>query len=116
MESLLGTTLPVFIGMTVFVMGFAAFMTGQALANTWQPAWKRALPVFRLSDRYRGADRHLPGLLSAHPGTLDGDPVPLDLRAPGPLRMARKRPALTLSGARFVLACGPGCKIRDPNL
>jgi hypothetical protein len=38
MESLLGTTLPVFIGMTVFVMGFAAFMTGQALANTWQPA------------------------------------------------------------------------------
>jgi hypothetical protein len=43
MESLLGTTLPVFIGMTVFVMGFAAFMTGQALANTWQPAWKAAV-------------------------------------------------------------------------
>ena len=42
MEHLLGTTLPVFIGMTVFVMGFAAFMTGQALANTWQPAWKAA--------------------------------------------------------------------------
>ena len=25
---------------TVFVMGFAAFMTGQALANGWQPVWK----------------------------------------------------------------------------
>lgn len=40
MESLLGTTIPVFIGMTFMLFGFAAFMTGQALANGWQPIWK----------------------------------------------------------------------------
>ncbi len=39
MESLLGTTLGVFLGVTVALMGFAAFMTGQALANTWKPMW-----------------------------------------------------------------------------
>ena len=40
MNELLGTSMPVFIGMTVMLFGFAAFMTGQALANTWQPVWK----------------------------------------------------------------------------
>lgn len=40
MEQLLGTTIPVFFGMTVMLFGFAAFMTGQALANGWQPVWK----------------------------------------------------------------------------
>ncbi len=40
MEQLLGTTVPVFIGMTFMLFGFAAFMTGQALANGWQPVWK----------------------------------------------------------------------------
>ena len=40
MEQLLGTTIPVFIGMTLALFGFAAFMTGQALANGWQPVWK----------------------------------------------------------------------------
>ncbi|MDH3690159.1 MAG: hypothetical protein OEU36_11845 [Gammaproteobacteria bacterium] len=39
MESMLGTSLGVFIGITVIVMGFAAYMTGQALGNTWKPAW-----------------------------------------------------------------------------
>ena len=39
MVSLLGTSLPVFIGLTVMIMGFACFMTGQALANTWRPMW-----------------------------------------------------------------------------
>jgi hypothetical protein len=37
MEALLGTTLPVFFGITVVLVGFAAFMTGQALASTWRP-------------------------------------------------------------------------------
>ena len=37
MESFLGTSLPVFIGLTVIFMGFAAFMTGQAVAGTWRP-------------------------------------------------------------------------------
>ena len=37
MESLLGTSYSVFFGMTVVIMGFAACVTGQALANTWRP-------------------------------------------------------------------------------
>ncbi len=40
MEGILGTTLPVFFTITVVVIGFAAYMTGQAVANTWQPAWQ----------------------------------------------------------------------------
>ena len=36
MEALLGTTPGVSFTMTVVVMGFAAFMTGQALAGTWK--------------------------------------------------------------------------------
>jgi len=39
MAALLGEGLDVFIGVTVCVTGFAAYMTGQALANTWKPAW-----------------------------------------------------------------------------
>lgn len=42
MVQLLGTSWPVFIGITVLVMGFASFMTGQALANTWRPMWQVA--------------------------------------------------------------------------
>ena len=40
MTALLGTSIPVFIGLTVLLMGFAAFMTGQALANTWRSIWQ----------------------------------------------------------------------------
>jgi len=40
MEPYLGTSAAVFFVLTVCVMGFAAFMTGQALANTWRPAWQ----------------------------------------------------------------------------
>ena len=39
MESILGTSIGVFLGVTVALMGFTAFMTGQALANTWKPIW-----------------------------------------------------------------------------
>ena len=54
MEQMLGTSIPVFIGMTVGLFGFAAYMTGQALANTWQPAWK-VVPygvLLALGDRF----------------------------------------------------------------
>jgi len=34
-----GDGLGVFLGVTLCVMGFTAFMTGQAVANTWKPAW-----------------------------------------------------------------------------
>lgn len=40
METILGTTLPIFLAVTVAVIGFAAYMTGQAVANTWRPAWQ----------------------------------------------------------------------------
>ncbi len=36
----IGTNWPVFIGLTIGVMGFAAFMTGRAIANTWRPQWQ----------------------------------------------------------------------------
>jgi hypothetical protein len=41
-EGLLGTSVGVFVGVTVLVMGFAAFMTGHAVAATWKPAWQAA--------------------------------------------------------------------------
>ena len=40
MEAILGTTIPVFIGLTVVLFGGAGFLTGQALANGWHPWWK----------------------------------------------------------------------------
>ncbi len=39
METLLGTTLPVFIGLNVVLFGGSAIMTGRALAATWRPIW-----------------------------------------------------------------------------
>jgi hypothetical protein len=43
MDMLLGTTPDVFLGLTVILFGGAAFMTGQALAETWRPRW-HAIP------------------------------------------------------------------------
>jgi len=40
MEQLLGTSLPVFIVLTLIIMGFAAYMTGQSLAVNWHPVWQ----------------------------------------------------------------------------
>lgn len=40
MESLLGTTLDVWIGITLVLTGGASFMTGQAIARTWRPVWQ----------------------------------------------------------------------------
>ena len=36
---LIGTSWGVWIGISVVLFGFAAFMTGQALAQTWRPLW-----------------------------------------------------------------------------
>jgi hypothetical protein len=55
MEELLGTSWTVFIGMTVCVMGFASFITGQGLANTWRSVWQ-IVPYAMLLG---GADRFL---------------------------------------------------------
>ena len=40
METLLGTTLDVWIGVTVVLTGGAGYMTGQAIARTWRPLWQ----------------------------------------------------------------------------
>jgi branched-chain amino acid transport system ATP-binding protein len=39
-ESLTGTSFAVFIGLTVVLFGGATAMMGQALADTWRPAWQ----------------------------------------------------------------------------
>lgn len=54
MESILGTSVGVFLGITVALIGFAAFMTGQALANTWKPMWHAVVYAILLGfvDRF----------------------------------------------------------------
>ena len=37
MESVLGSSLPVFIGLTLVVFGGCGFLTGQSLAEGWKP-------------------------------------------------------------------------------
>ncbi|MSP82101.1 MAG: hypothetical protein EXQ94_03970 [Alphaproteobacteria bacterium] len=39
MESLLGTSIAVFIGVTIILFGGAALMMGRAVGATWRPAW-----------------------------------------------------------------------------
>jgi hypothetical protein len=39
----LASSLPVFVGVTVVIAGFCAYMTGQAIANTWRPVWQMLL-------------------------------------------------------------------------
>lgn len=39
-QALLGTSFGVFFGITALLTGAAAFMTGQAIANTWRPYWQ----------------------------------------------------------------------------
>ena len=55
MTDLLGTSITVFIGITVLLMGFAAYMTGQGVANTWKPLWH----LFPYSVLLGFADRFL---------------------------------------------------------
>ena len=40
MSSLLGTSIWVFIAITVVIAGGAAWMTGQAIAGSWRSAWQ----------------------------------------------------------------------------
>jgi hypothetical protein len=54
MQSLLGTSLGVFIGLTVFIIGGTAIMTGRALADGWKSPWHVVLACFglALADRF----------------------------------------------------------------
>lgn len=40
MNEILGESIPVFIGLTVILVGGCGFMMGQAIANTWRPYWQ----------------------------------------------------------------------------
>lgn len=48
MQTILGTSLGVFIGLTVIITGAAAIMAGKALGETWKPAWQVVLACFGL--------------------------------------------------------------------
>ena len=54
MEEITGSSLPVFIGLTVVLFGGCAFLMGQAMANTWKPTfWVIAYSVLLgLGDRF----------------------------------------------------------------
>jgi Domain of unknown function (DUF6867) len=54
MQPLLGTSLGVFIGLTVIIIGGAAIMTGRAIADGWKPAWQVVFACFglALADRF----------------------------------------------------------------
>lgn len=56
MEELLGVRLSVFLGLTVVVMGFAAYATGQAIAETWNPWWHAVgyAMLLGVADRFLG--------------------------------------------------------------
>lgn len=49
MDAIIGPSLWVFIGLTIILFGGAAWMTGQALAATWRPAWHMVLYAALLS-------------------------------------------------------------------
>ena len=63
MDDVLGSSLPVFIGITLVLMGFATYMTGQSLAGTWRPLWQ----VFPYSLMLGAADRFLTWALFQEP-------------------------------------------------
>ena len=54
MEALLGTSIGVFVGLTVIIAGGAAIMTGRAQADGWKPAWQVVAACFglTLADRF----------------------------------------------------------------
>jgi hypothetical protein len=54
MQAVVGTSLGVFIGLTVILIGGAAIMTGRALADGWKPAWQVVAACFglALADRF----------------------------------------------------------------
>src|SRR5665809_77777 len=54
MQPLLGTSLGVFLGLTVIIVGGAAVLTGSAQAESWKPAWQVVFACIglALADRF----------------------------------------------------------------
>lgn len=71
MEDLLGTTVGVYVGITLLLMSGAAFLTGQAVAMVWRPAGQIAAYAlllvlanrFLIFALFEGAFLTLPGVL-----------------------------------------------------
>lgn len=40
LETLIGSSLPVFIGLTLVLFGAASWMMGRAVAESWKPRWQ----------------------------------------------------------------------------
>jgi len=74
MENWLGTSLAVFLGLTVVLAGGASALAGRAIANNWKPAWHMALAALGLAmaDRFlvyalfQGELLHLRGFLISY--------------------------------------------------
>lgn len=49
MSSLFGSSFGVFVGLTGILIGFAAALTGQAVADTWRPRWQVIASTFGLA-------------------------------------------------------------------
>ena len=47
--TLFGSSFGVFVGVTGILLGFAAALTGQAIADTWRPRWQVVLSAFGLA-------------------------------------------------------------------
>ena len=45
----IGSSLAVFIGLTGALFGLVAFLTGQAVADTWRPAWQAVASALGLA-------------------------------------------------------------------
>ena len=54
MSALLGGTVSEFFGLTIVFFGFAAFLTGQATAQSWRPTWQiiPAALLLAVADRF----------------------------------------------------------------
>jgi hypothetical protein len=54
MEGLTGSSLGVFIGLTLVIGGGTAALTGQAIAGTWRPVWQLVFACLGLglADRF----------------------------------------------------------------
>lgn len=49
MSSVFGSSFGVFVGVTGILIGFAAALTGQAVADTWRPRWQVVFSTFGLA-------------------------------------------------------------------
>jgi hypothetical protein len=67
--ALFGTSLPVFLGLTLLAFGLAARATGAALAETWRPSWHLIPYVALMAAGSRFLDWSLfGGVLLSAPG------------------------------------------------